>query len=885
MNPTVTQQTPAPAWARWLRTPLLLLATALCLAACGGGDAVEAGAADEANTPTVALPDVPAQAASAPLGTGGGAVQATLQGGTTVRFEAAGEQHLATGSVTIEPLARTRGSELGRFRLAINGGLPQKDAVLDINLDPRVQPLNRTRLLLKVGTAWLPISAPLADARSLRVPLKELAALALSKANLREQPAPAQALGRERIRAQDREEPPARIPLPTVIELEMTVGDLPDNEVAAALQSAMATAFAPSLNRPDAHLLIRVFDAVAGTLAANDPVLNGAARQFRDAVCPQAATAVQEMRDDEGTWAVVFEYHMVEATKWLLITTEMRTLFAPLVPLVAACENTPLDFTAPAQAAVGDFKVRHELKLADLDEVFLDHVRELLALRVPQLLDLEAAIQTLTIDATVLPMVPVQLHRVRWGAWFMCSYTGQQDIHAILLLKLQADPNVAAAADFSTETILDEVETCGLKLQIAPVDDSGEAQYGDESLILHPFMIERAPGASASSRRANLNTGNATALEIPMQLGHALGCPAPMPKSQEVLILEAVPAAGPPTVLARQVAASDGIWLDEPLRLEVARLRELAGPENTSLVLRARREGVGCPGGFPGLEEHTPLAEVTIFFNGLAITNTALPSALPNRLYTEPMRAEGGTAPYEWAATGLPAELYLEPYSGLLFGTPTAEGTYNVRVSVTDAAGVVRSKNLPLRVGVDPRIGLWQGTIEFSVSRNFAGSPPGGPNRWSSEFSGTLAVEMTGLAAANDPTALGRITGRVTGGQDTLAFSGATGGLDQQGQVVPVVIEHCRDVAPTTFISFRDTLDGINLNLQSGVTVVYQNRPSYSCATRGQFPVNITSGAAYLFTQELTVQDNQMVGTREWETPFWAQGGTNRYRLSWNLRR
>lgn len=49
--------------------------------------------------------------------------------------------------------------------------------------------------------------------------------------------------------------------------------------------------------------------------------------------------------------------------------------------------------------------------------------------------------------------------------------------------------------------------------------------------------------------------------------------------------------------------------------------------------------------------------------------------------------AEGGTAPYTWSATGLPAGLSITPATGTVSGTATTAGTSTVTVTATDRAG------------------------------------------------------------------------------------------------------------------------------------------------------------------------------------------------------
>src|SRR5262249_15685576 len=69
----------------------------------------------------------------------------------------------------------------------------------------------------------------------------------------------------------------------------------------------------------------------------------------------------------------------------------------------------------------------------------------------------------------------------------------------------------------------------------------------------------------------------------------------------------------------------------------------------------------------------------------IGITTASLPSGVTGTAYSATVSASGGTTPYVWSATGLPAGLNIDPASGVISPTPTATGTSTVAVTVTDA--------------------------------------------------------------------------------------------------------------------------------------------------------------------------------------------------------
>jgi Tol biopolymer transport system component len=107
------------------------------------------------------------------------------------------------------------------------------------------------------------------------------------------------------------------------------------------------------------------------------------------------------------------------------------------------------------------------------------------------------------------------------------------------------------------------------------------------------------------------------------------------------------------------------------------------------------------------------------------LTTSSLPDPVRGQPYGAGLAASGGTPPYTWTVTGLPAGLRLD--GDTIVGTPTTPGDAIVEVVVRDHAGLTRSVTLsmftqdPDVVGSvqpisDDPLSLWQGTGSLSMS-------------------------------------------------------------------------------------------------------------------------------------------------------------------------
>nr|WP_311719288.1 putative Ig domain-containing protein [Edaphobacter lichenicola] len=220
--------------------------------------------------------------------------------------------------------------------------------------------------------------------------------------------------------------------------------------------------------------------------------------------------------------------------------------------------------------------------------------------------------------------------------------------------------------------------------------------------------------------------------------------------------------------------------------------------------------------GSPALTAKATLTlSVTAPIAPLSITSTAFAGATSNQPYTATLSATGGTAPYTWSVTGLPAGLTLGS-NGVIAGTPTATGTFSITVTVTDSQSPAKTASATIPLAVTAAIAPLSIT-----STAFAGATSTQPYSTTLSATGGTAPytwSVTGLPAglslssngviAGTPTATGNfsISVTVTDSQSPAKTASATIPLSVTAPIAPLSITSTAFAGATSNQPYSTTL-------------------------------------------------------------------------------
>jgi hypothetical protein len=163
----------------------------------------------------------------------------------------------------------------------------------------------------------------------------------------------------------------------------------------------------------------------------------------------------------------------------------------------------------------------------------------------------------------------------------------------------------------------------------------------------------------------------------------------------------------------------------------------------------------------------------------LQVTTTSLPNGALNVVYpSTALQASGGVPPFTWAlapaSNPLPTGLSLAS-DGTISGTPTAAGTFDFTVQVTDSQPVITTANLSITVG-NPGLLTGDYAFEFSGFDSSGGVVVAGS--FTADGAGNITSGVEDFNTIAGPPKTQTFTGTYTVGSDgrgALIFSSLTG--------------------------------------------------------------------------------------------------------------
>ena len=131
---------------------------------------------------------------------------------------------------------------------------------------------------------------------------------------------------------------------------------------------------------------------------------------------------------------------------------------------------------------------------------------------------------------------------------------------------------------------------------------------------------------------------------------------------------------------------------------------------------------------------------------GLSLTFGTPPTGQVGVAYTDTLTATGGTTPYTWSVSAgtLPAGITLNASTGVLAGTPTAGGTSNFTIKVTDAAAQTATQATSITI--------LAGALTVAASASAATTTPGSTVSYTVKVTNSGQIALTG-ATFTDPLA------------------------------------------------------------------------------------------------------------------------------------
>ena len=222
----------------------------------------------------------------------------------------------------------------------------------------------------------------------------------------------------------------------------------------------------------------------------------------------------------------------------------------------------------------------------------------------------------------------------------------------------------------------------------------------------------------------------------------------------------------------------------------------------------------------------TKTANLSITISNLAIITTSLSSGVVAVPYSATVTAGGGTTPYTFTATGLPAGLSIST-GGAITGTPTTAGTVTAAITVTDSTtGTPLTKTANLSITINPPLAISTtslplGTVNASYSANVTATGGTQPYNFSA----------TGLPAGLSISSSGHINGTPTAvGMTSVSFTVT----DNTNPIQTTNATLSITIAPPPLVITTVTLpSGIATNTYAATVAASGGTPPYSFSATG----------------------------------------------------
>ena len=292
----------------------------------------------------------------------------------------------------------------------------------------------------------------------------------------------------------------------------------------------------------------------------------------------------------------------------------------------------------------------------------------------------------------------------------------------------------------------------------------GAAEAAPELLV---GTVSGAPGEQATIPVNYTSDGAVAALQFEIQYDPSqLTAADPLP-SPAIAGIYTVHSSEPSAGLRRIIIVppetnpviSSGLLLDIPVTINPTASYQSESLAITAVVMSGSSATAVTPtavtNGSINIEPSNPVT----------ISTVTLSDGITGQPYSQTLAATDGASPYSWSITSgaLPIGLTLNTSTGEISGAPTAAGTTNFTVQVTDSITVTDSQSLSITI-VDPLIigttALPGGITSSAYSQTLSANGGTAPYSWSL-ISGSLPTGLTLNTSTGEisgvPTAAGSI--------------------------------------------------------------------------------------------------------------------------------